>query len=132
MPVAVRSLAFPLQHPCCCQIDNSTNSATNNTSAGPVAGNYFKDTLSALKFYPSWVTAYGLAQRAGVDKVLASTKDPYTLFVPNVKAWKPVELKLEGASAAQLAEIFKYHVVLGALQVGRQGHQAATNFSQCT
>jgi uncharacterized surface protein with fasciclin (FAS1) repeats len=82
------------------------------------AGNYFNSTINALAFNPGWVTTYGYVKATGVDKALAAAKDPYTLFVPTNKAWKPIEPEVMEASNAAIADILKYHVVPGARQVG--------------
>jgi hypothetical protein len=88
-----------------------------------LAGNYFNSTMSALAYNPSWVTTYGYAQSTGIDKALAAAKDPYTLFVPTNKAWKPIEPDLMVANTAAIGDILKYHVTPGARQVWC--HQAA-------
>jgi uncharacterized surface protein with fasciclin (FAS1) repeats len=91
------------------------------------SGNYFNSTIAALAFNPGWVTTYGYVKSTGVDKALASAKDPYTLFVPTNKAWKPIEPEVMEASTAAVADILKYHVVPGARQVG-----AAARADACT
>eukprot|EP00878_Enallax_costatus_P002336 GHUV01002512.1.p1 GENE.GHUV01002512.1~~GHUV01002512.1.p1 ORF type:complete len:407 (+),score=108.71 GHUV01002512.1:415-1635(+) len=85
-----------------------------------LSGGYFTDTLSALKHYPSWITTYGLITQTGVDKDLAAATGGYTLFVPSVKAWKPVEPAVSLMSNGVIAQVLKYHVVLGARQIPRE------------
>lgn len=81
------------------------------------AGNYFTDTMSALKHYPSWITTYGYITQTGVDKALAAVTTGYTLFVPSVKAWKPVEPQVTAMSNGGVADSLRYHVVAGAREV---------------
>jgi uncharacterized surface protein with fasciclin (FAS1) repeats len=88
------------------------------------AGNYFNSTVSALAYNPGWITTYGYVKSTGVDAALAAAKDPYTLFVPTNKAWKPIEPDVMEASNAAIADILKYHVVPGARQVGAAGSLA--------
>lgn len=82
-------------------------------------GNYFTDTLSALQHYPSWITTSGFIQQAGISQALASQTGGYTLFVPSVRAWKPVEPQVLTMSNAGIADLLRYHVVPGARQVPR-------------
>ncbi|WIA13196.1 hypothetical protein OEZ85_006788 [Tetradesmus obliquus] len=91
-----------------------------------MSGNYFNSTMAALAYNPSWVTTYGYAQSTGIDKALAAAKDPYTLFVPTNKAWKPIEPELMAASSAATGDILKYHVTPAARQVPR-GFQGVTS-----
>lgn len=81
------------------------------------AGNYFNSTAAALRYNENWITTAGLARTNGLDTALDAMPGGVTLFVPNVRAWKPVEPRVRAAAAAVVADLLRYHALPGARSI---------------